>query len=58
MLRASAVVTDEGGYTCHAAILARELHIPAVVGTREATRVLKQGRTVIVDGDSGLVFDV
>ena len=46
--RASAVVTDRGGRTCHAAIVARELGLPAVVGTGEATRVLEDGREVTV----------
>ena len=57
MKRASAIVTNRGGRTCHAAIIARELGIPAVVGTGEATRVLEDGRAVTVscaEGDTGL----
>ena len=48
MKRASAIVTNRGGRTCHAAIIARELGIPAVVGTGEATGVLEDGRAVTV----------
>ncbi|WP_253841881.1 phosphoenolpyruvate synthase [Actinokineospora globicatena] len=53
--RAAAVVTDEGGLTCHAAIVARELGVPCVVGTREATARLRDGERVTVDGTAGLV---
>ncbi|MDX9893277.1 MAG: PEP-utilizing enzyme [Patescibacteria group bacterium] len=53
--QASAIVTDEGGLTCHAAIVSRELKIPCVVGTNFATKVLKDGDTVEVDAKSGLV---
>ena len=56
MRKASAIVTDEGGLTCHAAIVSRELGIPAVVGTGNATKVLKEGMIVTVDGDKGLVY--
>jgi pyruvate,water dikinase len=54
--RAAALVTDQGGSTCHAAIVARELGVPCVVGTREATSVLPDGRLVVVDGGSGEVL--
>lgn len=54
--RASALVTDSGGITCHAAIVARELGIPAVVGTTNATQVLKDGQRVAVDGARGVVM--
>lgn len=54
--RAAALVTDSGGMTCHAAIVARELGIPCVVGTGDATKVLRDGETVAVDGDRGLVL--
>ena len=60
MKRASAIVTNRGGRTCHAAIIARELGIPAVVGTRSATQDLADGREVTVscaEGDTGLVYD-
>lgn len=53
--RAAAVVTDGGGMTCHAAIVSRELHVPAVVGTREATARLRDGEWVTVDGAKGTV---
>lgn len=59
MKRASAIVTNRGGRTCHAAIIARELGIPAVVGTGDATRVLADGQPVTVscaDGDTGVVY--
>lgn len=57
MKRASAIVTDEGGRTCHAAIVSRELGIPAVVGTKDATKVLKDGMLVTVDGTRGVVYE-
>ena len=56
MKRASAIITDEGGRTSHAAIVSRELGIPAVVGTKEATKVLKTGDYVTVDGTRGVVY--
>ena len=59
MKRAAAIVTDRGGRTCHAAIIARELGIPAVVGTGDATRVLSGGEHITVscaEGDEGLVY--
>jgi pyruvate,water dikinase len=59
MKRAAAIVTNRGGRTCHAAIIARELGIPAVVGCGDATRVLRDGAQVTVscaDGDTGHVF--
>ncbi len=60
MKRASAIVTNRGGRTCHAAIIARELGIPAVVGCGDATTVLKDGQGVTVscaEGDTGNVYD-
>jgi pyruvate,water dikinase len=60
MKRASAIVTNRGGRTCHAAIIARELGIPAVVGCSDATKVLQQGSTVTVscaEGDTGFIYD-
>jgi pyruvate,water dikinase len=53
--RAAALVTDSGGVTCHAAIVSRELGIPCVVGTRSATRVLRNGELVTADGSKGRV---
>ncbi|OGG14479.1 hypothetical protein A2773_06000 [Candidatus Gottesmanbacteria bacterium RIFCSPHIGHO2_01_FULL_39_10] len=55
MKKASAIVTDDGGVTCHAAIVARELRIPSVVGTKIATKVLKDGDRVEVDATKGIV---
>ena len=60
MKRASAIVTNRGGRTCHAAIIARELGVPAVVGCGDATDVLKDGTLVTVscaEGDEGMIYD-
>ena len=60
MKRASAIVTNRGGRTCHAAIIARELGIPAVVGCGDATETLKDGTLVTVscaEGDTGHIYD-
>ncbi len=57
MSRAAAIVTDEGGMTCHAAIVSRELGVPCVVGTREGTKVLHDGMEVTVDGKAGIVYE-
>ncbi|MDD6285239.1 phosphoenolpyruvate synthase [Methanosphaera sp. Vir-13MRS] len=57
MKRANGIVTDEGGVTCHAAIISRELGIPCVSGTGEATSVLKDNQVVTIDGKKGLVFE-
>jgi pyruvate,water dikinase len=56
MQKSSAIVTDEGGLTAHAAIVSREMGIPAIVGTREATAKLKDGDIITVDGSSGKVY--
>jgi len=52
MALASAILTDEGGRTCHSAIIARELGIPAIVGTKKATRILKTGEEITLDCSS------
>ncbi len=60
MKRASAIVTNRGGRTCHAAIIARELGIPAVVGCGDATRILKDGQALTVscaEGDTGFIYE-
>ncbi|HUH89590.1 MAG TPA: phosphoenolpyruvate synthase, partial [Lysobacter sp.] len=60
MKRASAIVTNRGGRTCHAAIIARELGVPAVVGTGNALDAIKDGQTVTVscaEGDTGFIYD-
>lgn len=60
MKKASAIVTNRGGRTCHAAIIARELGIPAVVGCGDATRVLTEGQHVTVscaEGDTGFIYE-
>jgi phosphoenolpyruvate synthase/pyruvate phosphate dikinase len=58
MIRAAAFITDEGGVTCHAAIVAREMEKPCIIGTKIATRVLKDGDLVEVDADKGIVRKV
>jgi pyruvate, water dikinase len=55
MKKASAFITDEGGITCHAAIVARELKKPCIIGTKIATKVLKDGDLVEVDANRGEV---
>jgi len=55
MKKAAAIITDEGGITCHAAIISRELGIPCIIGTKIATKVLKDGDLVEVDADKGVV---
>jgi pyruvate, water dikinase len=57
MRRAAAIVTDSGGMTCHAAIVSRELGIPCVVGTGDATRHLRDGELVTVDAGQGVVLE-
>ncbi len=60
MKRAAAIVTNRGGRTCHAAIIARELGVPAVVGCGDATEILKDGAMVTVscaEGDEGKIYD-
>ncbi len=57
MRRAGALVTDGGGITCHAAIVSRELGVPCVVGARNATKVLRDGEVVTVDGAQGVVYE-
>jgi pyruvate,water dikinase len=60
MKRAAAIVTNRGGRTCHAAIIARELGVPAVVGCGDATDALEEGASVTVscaEGDNGFVYE-
>jgi pyruvate,water dikinase len=60
MKKAAAIVTNRGGRTCHAAIVSRELGLPAIVGTENATEVLKDGQSVTVscaEGDTGVVYE-
>ncbi len=56
MQKSAAIVTDEGGLTAHAAIVSREMGIPAVVGTQEATTKLKEGEVITVDGFTGKIY--
>ena len=55
MKKSKAIITDEGGITCHAAIVSRELNIPCIIGTKNATRILKDGDLVEVDANNGIV---
>lgn len=57
MKRANGIITDEGGVTCHAAIVSRELGIPCVVGTGDATQILPENSVVTLDGSKGLVWE-
>ncbi|MEM9587407.1 MAG: phosphoenolpyruvate synthase, partial [Planctomycetota bacterium] len=60
MKRAAGIVTNRGGRTCHAAIVSRELGLPAIVGTMDATDVLQDGQVITIscaEGDTGMVFD-
>jgi len=57
MKKASAIVTDGGGMTCHAAIVSREMGLPCVVGTRTATKALSDKMLVTVDGTHGIVYE-
>ncbi len=57
MKKASAIVTDTGGMTSHAAIVSRELGVPCIVGTQDATKILKEGDTISVDGTHGIVYE-
>ncbi|WP_304125453.1 phosphoenolpyruvate synthase [Methanosphaera cuniculi] len=57
MKRANGIITNEGGVTCHAAIISRELGIPCVSGTGEATEVLEENTKVTIDGKKGLVYE-
>lgn len=56
MKKSAAIITDQGGQTSHAAIVSRELGIPCVVGTEEATKKLKDGQIVTVNGEAGQIF--
>jgi pyruvate, water dikinase len=56
MSKSAAIITDLGGRTCHAAIVSREMGIPAIVGTRQATKILKEGQEVTVDAYDGVIY--
>jgi len=55
MKKAKAIITDEGGLTCHAVIVSRELSIPCIIGTRIATKVLKNGDLIEIDANKGII---
>jgi len=57
MMKAVGIITDIGGITCHAAIIARELGVPCLVGTKEATKKLKTGQTITLDAQKGIVYE-
>lgn len=56
MVKAAAIVTDIGGIISHPAILSREMGIPCVVNTKEATKVINNGMKILVDGDKGEIY--
>ena len=56
MIKAAAIVTDIGGITSHPAILSREMGIPCVVNTKNATTIIKDGMLIAVDGEKGEVY--
>lgn len=58
--RAAAIITDEGGFTCHAAIVSRELGVPCIIGTEKATKMIKDGEMIKVDASksNGVVYEV
>ncbi|MEJ2268003.1 MAG: PEP-utilizing enzyme [Nanoarchaeota archaeon] len=56
MQKSVAIITDEGGLTAHAAIVSREMGIPAIVGTQEATTKLREGEIITVDGSTGKIY--
>lgn len=58
MTKASAIITDIGGLTSHPAIVSRELGIPCVVGTEKATKILKDGMRIRVDGKKGVIYKI
>lgn len=53
--KASAIITDEGGVICHAAIISREFGVPCIVGTRVSTKILEEGELIEVDADNGII---
>ena len=53
--RAAAIVTDEGGITCHAAIVSRELNVPCIIGTKKATAIIRDGQLIEVNANHGVV---
>jgi phosphohistidine swiveling domain-containing protein len=55
MEKAGAIITDEGGLSCHAAIVSREINVPCIIGTKNATKVLKSGELIEVDADKGTI---
>lgn len=58
MIRAAAIVTDIGGITSHPAIVSREMGIPCVVNTRNATQIIKDGMRLLVDGTKGEIYEL
>ncbi|HWQ65327.1 MAG TPA: phosphoenolpyruvate synthase [Methanospirillum sp.] len=57
MRKVAGIITDEGGMTCHAAIVSRELGTPAIVGTKTGTQVLTEGQIVTMDGHKGIIYE-
>ncbi len=54
--KAAGVITNQGGMLCHAAIATRELHTPSILATKHATKVLKNGQSIILDATIGAIF--
>lgn len=57
MMKASALISELGGIICHAAIVAREMGIPCVVNVERATEICQDGISVLVDGDTGIIYE-
>ncbi len=56
MRKVAAIVTDRGGILCHAAMVSREFNIPCIVGTGNATKILKNGRKILIDANKGIIY--
>jgi len=56
IMKSAGIITDFGGILCHAAIVAREMGIPCIVGAKNATSVIKDGEIISIDGESGIVY--
>ena len=57
MRKIAAIITDRGGILCHAAMVSREFNIPCIVGTGNATKVLKNGQEILADANKGIIYD-
>lgn len=57
IVKAKAIITEKGGMLCHAAMIARELNIPCIVSAGKATKFLKDGQQIVINGDKGIVYE-